>query len=407
MIDIETHRIIDMIASRQEDDVAEWLKTYPNLEIISRDGSIVYKSSSDKAHPKVKQVSDRFHVLKNLTDYATDALKRLLKSHIKIAGENLKTNTSKTKKKYEYKTKWDLILKVKELREQKYRVIDISQALGISEKTVIEYNKISLKDKEKYNQNSTQELKSQVIQENKWELIKQVQEEYKKVHKYSVVSRKYNIDDRTVKKYINIKEPPINGNKNREYHSKLDLYKNKIIEMNNGGLSWKKIYGKIRTNGYKGSESLLRTYLSKIKKKNIETKNIECIVERTTMISLLYKEIENVKEITKELFDTVISMYPKAGIIYRTVKSFKEIMFSKKENKLDSWIVETKKLNIQEFNSFINGIERDIEAVKNGIKYEYNNGLAEGSVNKIKVIKRIMYGRCSFALLKQKVLLQY
>lgn len=298
-----------------------------------------------------------------------------------------------------------MILKVKELREQKYRVIDISQALGISEKTVIEYNKISLKDKEKYNQNSTQELKSQVIQENKWELIKQVQEEYKKVHKYSVVSRKYNIDDRTVKKYINIKEPPINGNKNREYPSKLDLYKNKIIEMNNDGLSWKKIYDKIRINGYKGSESLLRTYLSKIKKKNIETKNIECIVERTTMISLLYKEIENVKEITKELFDKVISMYPKAGIIYRTVRSFKEIMFSKKENKLDSWIVETKKLNIQEFNSFINGIERDIEAVKNGIKYEYNNGLAEGSVNKIKVIKRIMYGRCSFALLKQKVLL--
>ena len=61
----------------------------------------------------------------------------------------------------------------------------------------------------------------------------------------------------------------------------------------------------------------------------------------------------------------------------------------------------------QEFHSFINGLERDIDAVKNGIKYDYNNGLAEGSVNKIKVIKRIMYGRCSFNLLKQKVLLQY
>lgn len=43
-------------------------------------------------------------------------------------------------------------------------------------------------------------------------------------------------------------------------------------------------------------------------------------------------------------------------------------------------------------------------AIKNGIIYPYNNGLEEGSVNKIKVIKRIMYGRNSFELLKVKVL---
>lgn len=68
-------------------------------------------------------------------------------------------------------------------------------------------------------------------------------------------------------------------------------------------------------------------------------------------------------------------------------------MFSKNPEELDSWIKRTKECGIQEINSLINGIERDIDAVKNGIKYEYNNGLAEGSVNKIKVIKRIMYGR--------------
>jgi transposase len=43
--------------------------------------------------------------------------------------------------------------------------------------------------------------------------------------------------------------------------------------------------------------------------------------------------------------------------------------------------------------------------VKNGISMQYNNGLVEGSVNKLKVIKRIMYGRNSFELLKAKVLL--
>ena len=55
-------------------------------------------------------------------------------------------------------------------------------------------------------------------------------------------------------------------------------------------------------------------------------------------------------------------------------------------------------------NSFVNGIKRDKVAVKNAIYYDYNNGLAEGSVNKIKVIKRIMYGRCNFNTLKNKVL---
>lgn len=78
MIDIETHKI------------------------ISSDRGIVYRTSSDKANPKVKQVSDRVHILKNLTDYATyvtDELKRLLNSDIEIEEENIKTNTSKMKKK--------------------------------------------------------------------------------------------------------------------------------------------------------------------------------------------------------------------------------------------------------------------------------------------------------------------
>lgn len=54
--------------------------------------------------------------------------------------------------------------------------------------------------------------------------------------------------------------------------------------------------------------------------------------------------------------------------------------------------------------SFINGIKRDIATVKNAIRLNYNNGLAEGSVNKLKVAKRIMYGRNSFELLKGKLL---
>ena len=67
--------------------------------------------------------------------------------------------------------------------------------------------------------------------------------------------------------------------------------------------------------------------------------------------------------------------------------------------------VKLEKFNIPELQTYVNGIRQDIVAVKNGIAMQYNNGLAEGSVNKLKVIKRIMYGRNSFELLKAKVLL--
>ena len=357
MVDIDTHKIIDLIATRQEEEIAKWLKTYPNLEIISRDGGIIYKGASDKAHPKAKQISDRFHILKNLTDYAKDVLKRLLKKQIKI-NEKEQKEISKQKKKYKYKTKWDLISKVKELKEQKYRIIDIAEYLGISEKNVIEYNKIPEINKKKYEQISLNELKSQVSNKNKWQLIQEVQEEYKKCNKYSIVARKFKLDDRTVKKYLNITEPPINGNKNRDYSSKLDKYKNKIIKMNNKGYKWKIIKSEIQKDGYNGSDSLLRKYLSKIKKEQIEETEIKHIVERTTMISLLYKEIDKVKNITKDIFDKVISMYPGVEKIYEIIKKFKEIMFSKKEQKIDKWIKETKKLNIPEINSFINRIRK-------------------------------------------------
>ena len=91
--------------------------------------------------------------------------------------------------------------------------------------------------------------------------------------------------------------------------------------------------------------------------------------------------------------------------LYTLTKDFCNIIFSKNSLKLDEWMDIAQKYHIPELQAFINGIKKDLTAVKNGIIYSYNNGLAEGSVYKIKLIIRIiMYGRNSFELLKAKVL---
>ena len=104
------------------------------------------------------------------------------------------------------------------------------------------------------------------------------------------------------------------------------------------------------------------------------------------------------KTISQEQYEQVLKLYPVIADLYVIIKGFYEIIYSKHEEKLDAWLVNLEKFNIPELPIYVNGIRQDIVAVKNGIVMQYNNGLAEGSVNKLKVIKRIMYGRNSFEL---------
>ena len=56
MVDIDTHRIIDIIDSRENKQVEDWLKTYPNLKVVSRDGAQTYASAISNAHPNAVQI---------------------------------------------------------------------------------------------------------------------------------------------------------------------------------------------------------------------------------------------------------------------------------------------------------------------------------------------------------------
>ena len=84
MVDLETHKIVDMIESREMSDVSHWLSNYPNICVVSRDGSLTYASAINESHPEAMQVSDRFHIIKNLTERATLALQKLFQGRIQI-----------------------------------------------------------------------------------------------------------------------------------------------------------------------------------------------------------------------------------------------------------------------------------------------------------------------------------
>lgn len=128
-------------------------------------------------------------------------------------------------------------------------------------------------------------------------------------------------------------------------------------------------------------------------------------MERKWLINLLYKPLSKVKVISEEQVKNIVEKYPLVDTLLRLVWRFKEILQSGDKELLHTWIAEAATLELNELTSFLNGIKQDIEAVENACRLPYNNGLAEGSINKLKTIKRIMYGRNSFELLRHKLLL--
>lgn len=407
MIDIESRKIVDILESRDYEEVKEWLKTFPNIEIVSRDGSIVYNKAIKDAHPKSIQISDRFHILKNLTDYCKKYIKRILNRKVEIGKLE---NTSgqeilKLKEKYKFQTKWELILRVKELRDLKYKVNDIASILGIGNKTVITYSKIPLEDKEKYDTITNLKAKSLDISTRKEALINKVKDLNNKGKSMRKIAEEMFLDRRTIKKYLESDGKWNHESKGVKRESKLDDYKDLIKKMHIDGISSKEIYIEIKNQGFVGGDSLVRKFITDFRAEALEEETVDIkYVKRNDLVSLLYKPIEKIKTITSEELQIVLNKYEKYKVILETIKEFKEILFGKDNLKLSGWIEKYKGLNIRELNSFITGITRDIEAVNNSIIYEYSNGLAEGKINKIKVIKRIMYGRCSFNTLRNKIL---
>ena len=82
------------------------------------------------------------------------------------------------------------------------------------------------------------------------------------------------------------------------------------------------------------------------------------------------------------------------------------LLVKQNPDQLDSWVNRLKKLDLKLMSNFIIGIESDYQAIKNAATYLWSNGPVEGQVNKLKLIKRMGYGRASLELLEKKCLLE-
>jgi transposase len=97
---------------------------------------------------------------------------------------------------------------------------------------------------------------------------------------------------------------------------------------------------------------------------------------------------------------------PHLNALAAHVRSFAEMMTRRQgQQALEGWLTAVEAGDQPELHSFANGIRRDQQAVTAGLTLPYSSGKVEGNVTRIKMIKRQMYGRAGFALLRKRVIL--
>lgn len=407
MVDLESHRIIDILDSRDTKRVEEWLRSFPNLSVISRDGAQTYASASTNAHPAAMQVSDRFHLLKNLSEVVEIYLRKLFPSRLQIP-QTSTTQSDEMKALYDTRNRAERIRFTQKKHSEGYTINDISLLLHSSATTIRKYLSVpenSIPESKKI----VRERQHQEELVRKQSAIEEVRNLYKCGSSIDEITRKTGHISQTVIKYLKDGCSLCNGHYDERRPGKLAPYEKEVLELRAQGITYVKIHELISAKGYTGSVASLRMFMQKERchmKASItaEDQLVEYI-PRKFLCQLIYKKLEKIKGLTQEQYEATIKKYPILGQLYDLLKEFHRIVFSHKGDELDTWMETAAILKIDEMDTYLNGLRSDLAAVRNGIEQKYNNGLAEGSVNKIKLTKRIMYGRNSFLLLRAKLLL--
>ena len=103
-------------------------------------------------------------------------------------------------------------------------------------------------------------------------------------------------------------------------------------------------------------------------------------------------------------FQQLKSEWPPLESVQRLALQFGRLVRKRDPTALDEWLTCAQRSGIPEFHGFANGLRRDLDAVTAALKWSWSNGQTEGHVNRLKTLKRAMYGRAKLDLLRLRLL---
>jgi len=347
--DLERNRVIDLLPDRDADSVARWLKQHPGIEVVARDRAGVYADGARRGAPNATQVADRWHLLSNLGE----AMRNLVGRHRKaVAGANQAMVA--TKGQVEPPDRGQAIARLREDRRTARR-----------------------------------ETFAKIMRLRQGGLTP------------SRIAPMVGMETRAVQRWIAAggepehNRPPARSRLIEPFHEHL------LKRWNEGCRVGQQLLEEIRAKGYRGGRATFFRHLATWRGR-IQPLPKWKPCSRRRCAWLLTQDPDELNGDDRFLLDELGTRAPEIASASVLARQFIAVINGDDPGRLDTWLAEAAGSELQ---ALATGIKRDIDAARAAITEIWTTSPVEGQISRVKAIKRQMYGRAHYPLLRKRVLL--
>lgn len=366
LIDLERRCVIDLLADRTAEALAEWLRRHPGVQVVSRDRASAYAQATTTAAPDATQVADRFHLLMNVRD----AAERVLARHTTVIRDTLRAADEATPPPPEAPPPSPAPPRPPSPRQQ--------AVAGRRER-----------------------------RRQRYEEARRMHDEG---HSLRAIARALRMSTVTILRYLRTGQVA-DWRRGRTGPSQLDPYREYIDRrVGEGCCNARVLHRELNGLGYTGGYDQVRRAIRRRTDRDARTRAngpIRVRVEVPSARRLSFEVVRRPDERDEQARQRVGRLRVAGGAVQTTIElaeRFAEVVRGRQAAGLDEWLDRAEASGLPEFRGLARSIRQDEAAVRAGLSESWSNGPVEGRIGRLKLIKRSMYGRAGFALLKARVL---
>ncbi len=350
LVDIDTRRPVDILPERSAESFRAWLDAHPGVEIICRDRGGCYAEGAAEGAPLAIQVADRWHLWHNLAE----AVERTVTRHRSCLQEPPPQPHLEP--------------------EPETPPAPVAAGRGLAARTQARHAEVH-----------AALARGLTITE---------------------VSRTLRLERKTVRRYATAATPDqLIGGPRLTRPGLLGPHQAYLRQRWDEGVrSTNRLHQELRERGYRGSERTLRRLTAQLRHDTAVPTPPPAPAARK-VASWILTPPGKLAGADRAALAQITARCEELATTQDLVREFADMLCHQRGERLEAWACQAESSPVSELRGFSKGLRKDWAAVTAGLTTPYSSGAVEGHVNRIKMIKRQMYGRAKPDLLRKRVLL--